>query len=68
MGKPYGISGTPWHITSGDRKKGERRHQSRCEHFRKGDETCWCRDPQNHYYGIKCPGSAHCDFYTEKNI
>ena len=66
MGKPYGISGTPWHITTGDRKKDERRDKRKCEHFRKSDGLCCCRNYQNGYSGCKCGGASKCDFYNEK--
>ena len=42
----------------------DRRHKTWCEHFRKSDGTCWCQDPGNGYFEKKCPGSAHCSFYS----
>lgn len=37
------------------------RHKNWCEHFRKSDKTCWCKDSP--YFGIRCLGAAHCEYY-----
>ena len=56
------MAGTPWHIEKMHREEGdERRHCSRCIYYNCAEPTCKRRM-------LKCKGSTHCDFYTEKSV
>ena len=56
------MAGTPWHIEKTHRKEGDgRRHRSRCIYYD-------CMEPSCKKRKLKCKGSAHCDFYTEKSV
>lgn len=55
------LTGTPWHVDKFTRAEGDkRRHRTRCTHY--SDRGCsYCT-----LYGERCHGTAHCDFYEEK--
>lgn len=56
----------PWHV--GYAKKDEddpRRHKARCIYYK--DSECQCRIFKA-YYGRRCPGSSHCDHYSETQL
>ena len=56
------MAGTPWHIEKMHRKEGDgKRHRSRCIYYD-------CMEPSCKKRMLKCKGSAHCDFYTEKIV
>lgn len=50
------MTGTPWHLET-LRKNDDRRHKTKCVFFCK--ERCF-------YLCEQCRGSAHCDYYREK--
>lgn len=53
------MTGTPWHLeTLHMSEDDERRHKSRCIHYKKANKSCA-------KFKTKCPGSAHCDYYKE---
>ena len=53
------MTGTPWHLeTLHMNEDDERRHKSRCIHYKKANKYCT-------KLKTKCPGSAHCDYYKE---
>ena len=41
-----------------------RRVRSWCKYFRKSEGTCCYRNPQNPFFGCRCPGAIHCEFYA----
>ena len=53
------LQGTPWHSEYLKTNDEVRRHKTRCIYYNKGN----C---EKRY--TKCPGSAHCGAYKEKNI
>lgn len=54
------MTGTPWHPEVLGRSEGDdRRHRSRCIHFKKENKSCMAKSR-------KCIGSAHCDKYQEE--
>ena len=60
MGKLSQMTGTVWHVEKMIRKEGDdRRHKTRCVYFNHKDQLCI-------YRAIRCPGSAHCKYYEEK--
>lgn len=61
MPKPYGISGTPWHVErvhNNDPDDG-RRHRSRCLFYVPETKACTKNSSC-------CYGASHCDWYREK--
>lgn len=53
------MTGTPWHVDALRKdEKDDRRHKSRCVYYRKADESCGILN-------ARCPGSAHCKYYSE---
>ena len=61
MARPYGISGTPWHVERihNDDPGDSRRHRSRCAYYDKESKHC------AKAYGV-CVGASHCKLYREK--
>ncbi len=61
MPKPYGISGTPWHVEQihNNDPKDTRRHRSRCVFYNKFTKYC------SKQVG-SCFGASHCKYYIEK--
>jgi len=61
MPKPYGISGTPWHVErvhNNDPDDG-RRHRSRCMFYVSETKACKMNSSC-------CYGASHCEWYREK--
>ena len=54
------ITGTPWHVSTGDLAKDERRHRARCIHYNKEEKFC-------NYRSSNCVGAAHCLTYSEND-
>ncbi len=54
------LSGTPWHISYGDKIKenDKRRHKSKCRYYDRKTKKC------NMYFSV-CFGSSHCEYYSE---
>lgn len=53
------MTGTPWHLeTLKMNEDDDRRHKSRCIYYYKANKNC-------KRLNLKCPGSAHCDYYKE---
>lgn len=60
MPKVSELTGIPWHVEKWTRNEGdERRHKSRCIHYRKKDSYC-------KYLYIECIGSRYCQYYKAK--
>lgn len=61
MPKPYGISGTPWHVEQvhNNDPTDSRRHRSRCMFY--VSETKACKKNSS-----CCYGASHCEWYREK--
>lgn len=54
------MQGTPWHIETVKKPEDDnRRHKSRCTFYNSRKCT---------HYLYRCPGSAHCDVYKEKDV
>lgn len=63
MGKHKNM-GTPWHLETLRMSDGDSRRDKRlCTYF--SDGICKCSDNYNLYMG-RCMGSAHCDYYTDR--
>lgn len=57
--------GTPVHINYLKMSENDsRRHKSRCAKYDKKKNVCMC--VKSPYFTMKCGGSAHCDYYFEK--
>lgn len=55
----------PWHIGFAKKEENDpRRHKARCIYYE--NKICKCRELMP-YKGRRCPGSSHCDYYTENN-
>lgn len=52
------ITGTPWHVSTGDLAKDERRHRARCIHYNKEEKFCY-------YRSSNCVGAGQCSGYKE---
>lgn len=53
------ITGTPWHVSTGDLAKDERRHRARCIHYNKEEKFCY-------YRSSNCVGAGQCPAYSEE--
>ena len=56
---------TPWHISFVKKDESDpRRHKARCFYYQQGE----CHCVKSAYYTSRCPGSSHCNKYTEDEV
>ncbi|TCT14592.1 hypothetical protein EDC18_10573 [Natranaerovirga pectinivora] len=56
---------TPWHIGYAVKEEDDpRRHRARCVYYDNSNKKCITH--KSRYFMVKCGGSAHCNYYSEK--